>query len=351
MNISRKIRPAEAILILMTLPVSAQKTGPVFSGYIDASYDYNFSKGTTNSLRSYDARANQILLNNVHLVASGTPSNKLSYMAEFDFGTDAAVHGLLHQTALGAGPVAVDLQEAAIAYSFSDQFKFTGGKFVTFEGIELIEATSNPTISRGYLFGLAEPYTHVGGYLTFIPSNEIEFKLGVVNGWDLLVDNNKDKTIISRLGINLGDPLTLGVSFYTGIEQVNSSDWRNSFDVTGATKAIPGITLNFQGNYGAETINTVDTKWFGFGIQPVIPLGGNLELGLRGEYFADDQGARTGVTDLKAFNFTVTPALKCDGVTFRFEYRFDNSNQLVFVERNGTAKSSNTVSFEFSCNL
>jgi hypothetical protein len=83
----------------------------------------------------------------------------------------------------------------------------------------------------------------------------------------------------------------------------------------------------------------------------VVSLGGNFELGLRGEYFADDQGARTGVTDLKALNFTVTPALKCDGAIFRLEYRFDNSNHAVFIEKDGTTKHSNTVSFEFSCNF
>jgi hypothetical protein len=340
-----------AILLLMAIPMLAQKSGPEFSGYIDASYNYNFSKGNTNSLRSYDARANQILLNNVHLAASGNPSSKLSYIAEFDFGTDAGVHGLLNQVAPGAGPIGVALEEAAITHSFSDQWKFTGGKFVTFEGIEVIQSTSNPTISRGYLYGLAEPFTHVGGYLTFIPSNEIDIKLGVVNGWDLLIDNNTDKTIISRLGINLGDPLSFGLSFSNGIEQPNSSNWRNSLDVTGATKAIPGVTLNFQGNFGTETIDAVDKKWFGFGIQPVIPLGGNFELGLRGEYFADDQGARTGVADLKAFNLTLAPAVKCDGATFRFEYRIDKANHSVFVEKNGTAKNSNIVSFEFSCDL
>jgi hypothetical protein len=350
-NIYRTAYVVGATLLLLVAPSLAQKTGPEFSGYIDASYNYNFSKGTINNLRSYDLRANQIMLNNVHLAASGNPSSKLSYIAEFDFGADAGVHGLLNQVAPGAAPIGVALEEAAVTYSMSDQWKFTGGKFVTFEGIEVIESISNPTISRGYLFGLAEPFTHVGGYLTFIPSNEIDVKVGVVNGWDLLVDNNTDKTIISRLGINLGDPLTVGVSFYTGIEQVNSSDWRNSLDVTGATKAIPGVTLNFQGNYGTETINAVDTKWFGLGIQPVIPLGGNFELGLRGEYFSDDQGSRTGVADLKAFNFTVVPAVKCDGATFRFEYRFDNANHSVFVEKNGTSKNSNTVSFEVSCNL
>jgi len=329
----------------------AQTAGPSFSGFIDASYNYNLGRGTTNSLRSYDARADQILLNNVHLVASGAPSNKLSYVAELDFGTDAAVHGVLHQAGLGAGPVAVDVQEAYLTYTISDQFRFTGGKFVTFEGIELIEAPSNPTVSRGYLFGLAEPFTHVGGFVAYQASNEIEIKLGVINGWDLLIDNNMDKTILSRLGLNFGDPLSLGISFYTGVEQQNSSNWRNSLDLTGVTKLIPGLTLNFQGNYGTETIGNVDTKWFGVGLQPVIPLSDNIDLGLRGEYFADEEGARTGIPDLKAFNLTIAPAFKCDKFLFRFEYRFDNSNKEIFLERAGLSRNSNTVSLEVSSPL
>ncbi len=329
--------------------------GPAFSGYIEGTYNYNLSGGTTNALRSYDARANQILLNNVHLVAAGSPSNKVSYYADFDFGTDAAVHGLLHQPSFTA-PIGVDIQEAAITYSFSDQFKFTGGKFVTFEGIEVIEGPNNPTISRGYLYGLAEPYTHVGGYLNFIPSRQVDIKLGIVNGWDLLVDNNMDKTIISRVGINLGDPLAFGISLLTGVEQVNSENWRNSVDLTGVTKAINGVALNFQVNYGSETFTDssgadTDTKWFGFTIQPVITLTTMLDLGLRAEYFADDQGARTGIDDLNVLNLTVVPTLKLDGLTIRFEYRFDNSNKEIFVEKDKLSKNSNTISFGISCNL
>jgi len=350
-RITYEILLVTCCLLLMATPSFAQKTGPTFSGYIDVSYNYNFGKGATNSLRSYDLRSNQIQLNNVHLVATGTPSSKVSYMAEMDFGTDAAVHGTLHQSSGLPGPIDVDIQEATIAYSFSDKVSFTGGKFVTFEGIEVIEAPSNPTISRGYLFGLAEPFTHVGGYFTFVPSSQFDIKVGVVNGWDLLVDNNMDKTIIARLGVNLGDPFAFGVSFSSGVEQVNSSDWRNSFDLTGVTKAILNVTLNFQANYGAETFATVDTKWFGFGVQPVISLSDRVDLGLRAEYFADDQGARTGVADLNAFNVTVTPTVKLDGVTFRFEYRFDNSNKEIFVKDAGIAKNSSTVSLEVFCNL
>jgi hypothetical protein len=335
----------------------AQDSGPKFSGYIESSYNYNFSAGSINSLRSYDARANQILLNNVHLVASGAPSEKVSYFAELDFGTDATVHGLLYQGIFSNNsPIGADIQEAAITYAFSNQFKFTGGRFVTFEGIEVIEGPVNPTISRGYLYGLAEPYTHVGGYFNFIPSGKIDLKLGVVNGWDLLVDNNMDKTIISRLGINLGDPLAFGISFLSGVEQVNSENWRNSFDLTGVTKSISGVALNFQVNYGTETFTDSSginkgTKWFGFTLQPVMALSKVMDVGLRAEYFADDQGARTGIANLNAFNFTIVPTFKFDGFTFRCEYRFDNSNKEIFVEKDGTAKTSNTISLAISCNL
>ncbi len=344
------------LVILISLSTVIILDAQDFSGYIESSYNYNFSGGMTNSLRSYDAKANQILLNNFHLVASGSPSDKVSYAAELDFGTDAAVHGLLHQTSIGAGPVAVDLQEGNVTYSFSDKFKFTGGKFVTFQGIEVIEGPLNPTISRGYLFGLAEAFTHVGGYFNFIPSDVIDIKVGVINGWDLLIDNNMDKSIISRLGINLGYLLAFGISFYTGIEQVNSENWRNSIDLTGVTNAISGLALYFQGNYGIETFTDtsgtdLDTKWFGFTLQPVIALSETFDLGLRAEYFADDQGARTGVPGLNAFNLTLVPSLKCEGITFRFEYRFDSSNKEIFIEETGISDNSSTVSFDVICTL
>lgn len=343
------------LILLLSLSSVMILNAQDFSGFIETSYNYNFSGGMTNSLRSYDVRANQILLNNAHLGITGSPSDKVSYVAEVDFGTDAAVHGLLHQSALDAGPVAVDLQEGYVTYAFSDKFKFTGGKFVTFQGIEVIEGPLNPTISRGYLYGLAEAFTHVGGYFTIIPSDVIDIKVGVINGWDLLIDNNPDKSFISRLGVNLGSPLSFGISFYTGIEQVNSENWRNSIDLTGVTNAISGVALYFQGNYGTETFTDTtgdtDTKWFGFGIQPVIALSETFDLGLRAEYFADDQGARTSIAGLNAFNLTLVPTLKCEGVIFRLEYRFDSSNKEIFIEETGISDNSSTVSLNVICIL
>lgn len=88
-------------------------------------------------------------------------------------------------------------------------------------------------------------------------------------------------------------------------------------------------------------------------MQPVIALSKNWKLGLRVEYFVDKEGARTGINDLNAFNLTFTPTLKLDPVTFRFEYRFDNSNKKIFIEKEkiATDKNSNTISLEVSCNF
>lgn len=332
----------------------AQNTGPTISGHIEATYNYYFGDTTVNALRSYDARANQILLNNAHIAITGTPSKKLTYDAEVDFGTDAGVHGLLNQ--VGGGPsIGVDLQEAYMTYSFSDKFKFTGGKFVTFEGIELIEGPANPTISRGYLYGLAEPYCHVGGYFTFIASDQIDIRLGVINGWDLLIDNNKDKTIIGRFGVNLGDPLAFGISGSWGVEQPEpSNNARTSIDLTGITRVINCVALNFQANYGAESFGNLETSWFGFGIQPVIALSDIVNIGTRIEYFSDKDGVRTGtgIKDFNTLNLTLVPTFKLDDFTIRVEYRFDSANNAIFpVSENTPSKTSSTVSLGISCNI
>ena len=346
-----------SLFVILSLILIEQKSfaqdSHSFSGYIEATYNYYFGDTTINALRSYDSKANQILLNNVHLALSGTPSSKVSYVAELDFGTDAGVHGLLNQ--VGGGPsIGVDIQEAYMTYSFSDKFKFTGGRFATFEGIEVIEGPANPTISRGYLYGLAEAYTHVGGYFTFIASEQVDIKLGVINGWDQLIDNNKDKTIIGRFGVNLGDPLAFGISGSWGVEQTASDNARTSIDLTGVTKVLPSVVINFQGNYGAETVGTIDGTWMGFGLQPVIALSDNIDLGARVEYFSDSDGIRsgTGIKDFNALNLTLVPALKLDDFTFRVEYRFDIADNAIFPVRNSSpSKTSSTISLGISCNL
>jgi hypothetical protein len=333
----------------------ADATAPTISGYVDTQYGYNFhtpSNGT-NAQRSYDSQDNNIA-NTAHIAIGGAFNSNTTYDVEFDAGHDA------NYTVGGAGSSAVVLQEAYVNYVGDSKLGFKAGKFVTYEGIEVIETNANPTISRGYLFGLAEPTTHVGGVLTYAPGM-IDFAAGVVNGWDVANDNNPGKTWVGKIGLNAGEKLSATLSGYHGPEQAkttlnnidngHSGNNRDSIDLTVLTKVIPNIDLFLQGNTGTEKDALGLHKrgsWSGAGIQPVIHVGDKLSLGGRVEYFYDKDGARTGVAGNSMTNYTFTPGYKInDNLLVRAEYRYDRSNKALFLNDEAkTQKDSSTVTVQ-----
>lgn len=342
----------------------AETTAPTFSGYVDTNYVYNFNKplSGTNALRSFDAKDNNIF-STAQLGVSGQLNDQTGYLVKFLAGSDAAAI-----TSGGAGGADdFDIQEAFLTYACpTTKINLKAGKFVTLQGIELIESKDNPTISRGYLFGLAEPFTHAGALATR-SFGKLELGAGVVNGWDIVSDNNKSKTLVGKAGLNFGDPLTFNISGYHGSEQARDvsistapsveGNNRSSVDLTGVTKIIPKVALWFQANWGQEE-RIVDLNgdglfelatWGGAGIQPVVSITDKFSVGARWEYFDDDEGARTGTAGLAATNYTITPAYKCtDNMTVRAEYRYDRANKKVWQDDEGVAKDkSSTVGLQF----
>lgn len=357
-KISRKVAGLMAATVMVATASAVKADGPTVSGYIDTQYVYSFNQPNTQAimLRSFDAKDNNISLNAAQLNVSGTFGETAGYTVKFLAGLDA---GLL--TSVGSGAADdFDLQEAYLWNKFASGLGFKVGKFVTFQGIEVIESKDNATISRGYLFGLAEPFTHVGGVATYA-TGAWDFAAGVVNGWDITSDNNTGKTAVGKATMNLGDPLMVTVSATHGPEQAGpgtNGNNRTSVDLTGVTKIIPMTALWFQLN-GGEEENIVDldgdtivddtAKWKGFTVQPIVSITDKFSVGARGEYFYDDDGARTGTVDLAAKNFTITPAYKTtENTTVRLEYRYDTANKKIWADEDGTLKdTSNTVSAQF----
>jgi len=332
-------KPAAAALAGLWLAAGAFAEGPKFTGFIDFTYNRNLSADeatTTNLHHSFDSQANTFLLNAAHLVATGSAGEELSYVVEVDMGTDAAV---TNSGGLDAGDE-VDLQEAYMTYRRpGSDLGFKAGKFVTYNGIEVIESGANPTITRGLLFGLAEPYTHTGMVATYQLSGAVDLHAGLVNGWDLFTDNNRRPTGVFKLGYSGGDPLALTLSSYLGPEQAgNTDDLRMTVDATGVTKSLKNTDLWFQFNYGQEAgaaLDGGDAAWLGFGLQPLYHFSEKTCLGLRYEYFKDSDGARTGVVQALQ-NISVVPTyFLTEGLMGRAELRLDISDEEVFRDADG----------------
>jgi hypothetical protein len=273
-------------------------------------------------------------------------TDQVSAIIEFDGGMDATINNGTYFIDPAIPTISIfDVQEAYATWATPVGLTFTAGKFVTYEGIEVVEGPINPTITRGFLFGLAEPIYHVGAKLHYAIGEVADLGVGVANGWDTMIDNNDAKTFIFRVGITPVDEFWAGISGTYGAERTDSNDDRRlSLDLTGGVQAGDMVTINFQANYGSEpdavtivddtgaVISTDDGSWFGFGLQPVLTVDA-FSLGLRFEYFADNNGGRTGNlgTDTNVWNLTLTPGYTIDeALQLRAEYRFDSANERIF---------------------
>lgn len=313
-------------------PKDAKSSGPEIGGHIESTFNWNFIQKNgdpkTNELRSYDSQANTFNLNAAHIEIKGAVKEKLSYMIQVDAGSDAIA---TKDATTGAGGL-FDIQEAFITYSLIDMVSFTAGKFATFQGIEVIEGPDNPTVSRGYLYGLAEAFTLTGMFLELTPGKIFSLKLGAANDWDVMDDTNNNKTIIAQVGFDFGDLLSFVVSPFVGGE---TADY--SIDVTGVSKLGSIVDINFQYIYGKLD----SSKWWGAGIQPVIHITAVFDLALRYEIWKPD-AVKAGLTEnLVAHNVTITPTWKpMEGIMIRPEFRYDLANQEIFSKDNETGTRS-----------
>lgn len=315
---------------------AADGLSPAITGHLDGTYNYNLldPAGGTTLLHSYTAPHNTFLLNAAHVSFSGKDET-VAYNIELDAGSDAAFNSFTY------GSNFIDVQEAWVSYAHDSGLGMKAGKFVTTMGIEVIENTANPTISRGFLFGLAEPATHVGAMATYVINDTFDVAVGAINGWDLVVDNNSFKSIVAKVGITTDKALAT-ISAIAGPEQPgNKDDWRIAVDATAVVDLDP-VALWLQGNFGRETFMDGDTSttWMGFGVQPVITFDDKLSLGLRGEVFIDGDGATrtgTGLMDgVTVINGSVCPGYKlADDLTLRLEGRLDFATEDIYADVGG----------------
>lgn len=349
---------AAAPMALVAAPAVPATPTQTITGFVETTYNYNFNRPFTgingligyNTQTSYNSQHNNLSLNAAYLKIEGDVGGGVTYVVKLNIGQDA-VGTMSNFTAppIGSPPsstYAFDVQEAYGVYK-AGKFSLKAGKFVTYNGIEVIEGPLNPTVSRGYLFGYAEPFTHVGAVGILQLTDLVDLHIGVVNGWDVVADNNRAKTVVAKVGINPNPNVAITVSGYAGPEAAGNNDnWRTTGDVTAMVK-VSMCDLWLQGNFGREAAAVMgnDATWFGAGVQPVLHLSDAFTLGTRAEFFQDSDGFRTGAgTKLNLFNVSVAPGYTFNKrFTLRAEGRFDYSDQDIFAKNDMTLIGTQVV--------
>jgi hypothetical protein len=325
------------------------------NAFASTAYIYNGNRPATgtSSYRVFDYNDNSFNLDVAELVVQIAPTKPNDAGFRVDF---AAGNSIPQVTKSQDQSVAqFDLQQLFVSYiaPIGSGLRFDMGKYVTHMGYELIEGYDgyNDNYSRSILFGYAIPFTHTGLKASYSFSSKVAAMVEVVNGWDLVRDNNHSKSVGAQLSVIPIAPLTVLFNWIGGPELANNNHSnRNVFDLVATLKPTKFLTLGVNGDYGKENGTSLvnpgsDATWKGIAGYATLALTDKFSVALRGETFHDDDGVRLGTgTRTRLSEGTLTPAFKfSDRVLLRGEVRSDKSNRPILAKRTAFADKQTTV--------
>ncbi len=332
--------------------------GIKLGGGIATSYQYNLNDPDSNitSLRAFDRDHNSFVLDLFQLQVSRAPGEDgVGFVTKVNFGklaermaADWDGDGTIGNTAEEQN--SVELQDAFITYNFPGlpDLQLKAGKFVTPLGAEVIEPWANPNVSRSLAFAWAIPLTHTGVTASYAFGSQASIMMGVVNGWDNVVDSNDGKSVIGSVAITPVEQFALLINGIYGAEQPDRGDAKRGVaDIVATIKPVENFAIILNYDYGNESDLEVGghAEWNAFSgilsldVPDVLPV--PIGFALRGEYFDDSDGTRLPTPGGAGFGdfqnaWEVTGTFKlvlAEGLMFRTEYRYDAAHNSLFEKR------------------
>ena len=288
-------------------------------GWINAgiSTNFNSSPGRFNGTTTFGDRSGEPQLNQFYLYlqrAVNTSGDSWDIGGRFDFmfGTDA-----VYTQAYGSPRGHWDLNliksgerfyDMAFPQAYVELFAPFGngltakiGHFYTPIGNEVVTAPDNFFYSHAYTMQYGEPFTHTGVLLSYpIDSNFTLMGGGVTGsdygGWDGAWDKGLGNWAflggLSWTSDDKGSSVTL-TSTSGEISEHDSNNW-SIYSLVAKHDIMTGLHYTFQHDHGwaNKVVAGKDAEWYGINQYLTYDIQDDLAVGLRAEWFRDDDGYR-----------------------------------------------------------
>lgn len=320
-------------------------------GLLAANYTYNFNNphSNKNGLLLMNRKSDHFDLDLANIRIQRVVDSGFGFVTDLNFGKTAEVVG--RSTRWCKDPRCSESRNSFELSQFYLTYKWNGltvkaGKFVTLHGAEVIKTWDNINynISNSILFGWAIPFTHTGLLLNYTLTDWASLDAGFIVGWDNLYDSNDGKSFTGGLTVTPTSTLTFYAAGTIGPEQDNRGDsTRGLFTLLTTYKPTDYLTFILDYNVANEESivgpfrpngrGTRNAYWDGLAGYVIYHFTDSLSATLRGEFFNDADGVRTG---LKQTVWEITPTLAYQiypGLTLRAEYRHDESSKRFFEGR------------------
>jgi hypothetical protein len=242
------------------------------------------------------------------------------------------------------------IKQAYFTYRIVPKLSVTVGQFGTHIGYEVIDAPLNYNYSLSNLFNNG-PFYHIGLKAAYAFNDKTSLMLGVVNNWDNLTDNNKQKSLIGQFSFKPlstwavylnwigghGDDAYLSTLVEASILPTACNNYqRNLFDLTTTYQVTPKFFVGLNAAYGwynfhdtnaEQAVSTLfgstSPDWGGAALYSNYAFTDVLGLGVRYEYFNDKHGVRYLHTSNNSLTVTAPITLAAGKLQVKPEFRLD----------------------------
>lgn len=244
------------------------------SGYIDSYYLTAFNRPQSGNLLGVNQLAGRAFDRLPDQFALGLVQTKLAYsnrksdlVIDLTFGPNAELGNFGNTTgalnlyrpqspySAALYGTSAAIKQAYFTYRIIPKLSFTVGQFGTHIGYEVIDAPLNYNYSLSNLFNNG-PFYHVGLKAAYAFSDKASVMLGVVNNWDNLTDDNKQKSLIGQVFFK---PLSTWSVYLNWIGGYGDDTYLNSL-VSGG--ALPVVFQHYNRNLFDLTTNYQVTPKF-----------------------------------------------------------------------------------------
>jgi hypothetical protein len=298
---------------------------------VDGYYQW-YSTKQNGLYRAFDQSHNAFTVSMAEVWLAKTPASDspIGYKIRMNFGEASRIYTPVTDTDFKY------IEEAYGSY-LAGKTQIDFGKFVTNAGAEVVEAKDNWNYTRSLLFQLTIPVYHAGVRVNYAANDKVSFMVGVVNGWNNVVENNTGKTFMASITLKPSAKFTFVENYIGGPEQTGTNNnARNMSDtvlIFTGSKVSAMANLDFTGEGGATSS--------GFAGYLKFQAGPKVAIVPRYEYLSDGGAAFGSGLKQNLQDFTVTLELKgADNFMWRIEYRGDYSDQSVFTTDTGTTKKN-----------
>jgi hypothetical protein len=298
-------------------------------GWLQGGYTFNLDSpdDRLNYGTNFNNRSNDFLLNQAYIVLEkpldlekrqddfhigyrvdflaghDTPYFENVGLGLFDnFTGDSLEYSRLSEMGIGMPQFYVDIHAPILTERGVD---FRLGRFFTHMTWELSPATSTYFYSHSYEYFYAMPFTHLAATATIHFGDTVDVMQGITRGWDVVFDDTNDTNsyIGSYIWNSCDKRQNVAIAWTYGAERVDNNHddravltayYTRKFGSCNEWMWVGGGGIGWEQGATADPLSVPRTaEWYSTSTYLFYTVDPRLTLGMRAEWFRDDDGART----------------------------------------------------------